>query len=47
MPAPASPRDPTRSDRRPAIGAIRMIRIVIGRKLAPAWIGEKPSTCCM
>ena len=40
MPVVISQRDPTRSDAFPAIGAIRMIRMVIGRKAAPAWTAE-------
>ncbi len=40
IPPPISQRDPTRSDSRPAIGAMRMISIVIGRNAAPACVGE-------
>ena len=40
MPAPISQREPMRSESFPAIGAMRMIRIVIGRKIAPAFVGE-------
>ena len=47
MPPPTSQREPTRSVERARRGAIRMIRSVIGRKLAPASTGEYPSTCCM
>ena len=36
IPAVISQREPSLSDERPAIGATRMIRIVIGRKAAPA-----------
>ena len=40
IPPVTSQRGPTRSDSRPACGAIRMIRSVQGRNEAPAWIGE-------
>ncbi len=40
MPPPISQREPIRSDCFPAIGASRMIRIVIGRNAAPAFVGE-------
>jgi hypothetical protein len=40
IPAVISAREPMRSDDFPAIGAIRMIRIVIGRNAAPAWTAE-------
>ena len=40
IPIPTSQREPTLSEYFPASGAIRMIRIVIGRKLAPAFVGE-------
>ena len=40
IPPVISQRDPIRSDSLPAIGASRTIRIVIGRKVAPAWVGE-------
>ena len=40
MPAPISQREPTRSESFPAIGATRMIRTVIGKKIAPAFVGE-------
>ena len=36
IPAVISQREPSLSDERPAIGATRMIRIVIGRNAAPA-----------
>ena len=40
MPPPISQREPTRSEARPATGASRMIRNVIGRKSAPVSIAE-------
>ena len=39
-PPPISQRAPIVSVSFPARGAIRMIRIVIGRKVAPVWIAE-------
>ena len=42
-----SPRDPIRSLVFPAIGAMRMIRMVIGRNAAPVWRAEYPRTFCM
>src|SRR6185436_7365344 len=47
MPPVISQREPQRSDARPASGAIRMIRTVIGRNAAPASTAEYPSTFCM
>ena len=38
IPAPMSQRAPTRSEKRPAIGATRMIRTVSGRNVAPVSI---------
>ena len=38
IPAPISQRAPIRSEKRPAIGATRMIRTVNGRKVAPVSI---------
>ena len=46
IPAVTNGRGPIRSDSRPACGASRMIRSVQGRNEAPAWIAEKPRTCC-
>ena len=40
IPTPISQREPTLSERRPAWGATRMIRHVIGRKVAPVRMGE-------
>ena len=40
IPPAISQREPIRSESFPAIGATRMISIVIGRNVAPAWIGE-------
>ena len=42
IPPPISQRDPIRSESFPAIGATTMIRSVIGRKLAPAFVGLQP-----
>src|SRR2546423_1779226 len=39
MPRPISHREPTLSERRPACGATRMIRHVIGRNVAPGRMG--------
>ena len=39
-PPAISQREPIRSESLPASGATRMIRNVIGRKIAPAWTGE-------
>src|SRR6059058_3975668 len=40
IPAPISQRDPILSERFPAIGAMSTIRMVIGRNVAPAFVGE-------
>src|SRR4051794_12482214 len=40
IPAPISQREPILSDQLPASGAIRTMRMVIGRKVAPAFVGE-------
>jgi hypothetical protein len=40
IPPAMSHREPTRSDALPAIGATRMMRRVMGRKIAPACTGE-------
>ena len=40
IPAVMRAREPMRSDDFPAIGAIRMIRIVIGRNAAPVFVAE-------
>ncbi len=40
IPVPISQREPTRSESFPAIGAMSTMRIVIGRKAAPACVGE-------
>ena len=42
-----SPREPIRSLVFPAMGAMRMIRIVIGRNAAPVWTAEYPRMFCM
>ena len=47
IPPATSQREPTRSEYFPAMGATRMIRTVIGRKDAPVWTAEKPSTFWM
>ena len=47
MPPVSSQREPYRSDSRPAIGAVTMIRIVIGRNRTPVSSGESRTMFCM
>ena len=47
IPPAISQREPTWSESFPAIGAKITIRIVQGRRAAPAWIGDQPSRSCM
>ena len=39
-PAPISQREPILSENFPASGATKTIRIVIGKNVAPIWMGE-------
>src|SRR5262249_26914757 len=45
-PEPRTARTPNRLTSLPALRATNMIVSAIGRKVRPAWSGERPSTCC-
>ena len=47
MPIVSSQREPYLSDSRPAIGAVTMIRIVIGRNRTPVSSADSPRIVCM